>query len=205
MEEYSKLVQQHKNDRLSQLLDQTADYMRQIGAKVDEGNESGVGASIFEGKVQEEITEQPEMLQFGKLKNYQIQGLQWLVSLYNNGLNGILADEMGLGKTIQTISLLCYLMEKKGDHGPFLVIAPLSTISNWRNEFERWAPGITLVSYSGKPEERRYMNDVYLVNTKFNVLLTTYEYILNKSDRRRLEKIDWHYIVIFCMLQTLYL
>jgi len=53
---------------------------------------------------------QPTILEGGELKNYQINGLQWLVSLYNNNLNGILADEMGLGKTIQTISLICYLI-----------------------------------------------------------------------------------------------
>jgi SNF2 family DNA or RNA helicase len=57
------------------------------------------------------------------------------VSLYNNHLNGILADEMGLGKTIQTISLLCYLIEYKKNFGPFLIVAPLSTIPNWMAEF----------------------------------------------------------------------
>lgn len=57
----------------------------------------------------------------GTLKEYQMSGLQWLVSLYNNNLNGILADEMGLGKTIQTIALLCYLMEVKKNNGPFLI------------------------------------------------------------------------------------
>lgn len=46
------------------------------------------------------------------MKDYQLEGLDWLVSLYENGLNGILADEMGLGKTIQTISLLAFLREK---------------------------------------------------------------------------------------------
>lgn len=56
----------------------------------------------------------------------QVKGLEWLVSLYNNNLNGILADEMGLGKTIQTIALITYLMEKKGNNGPFLIIVPLS-------------------------------------------------------------------------------
>lgn len=56
----------------------------------------------------------------------QVTGLEWLVSLYNNNLNGILADEMGLGKTIQTIALVAYLMEKKGNNGPFLIIVPLS-------------------------------------------------------------------------------
>ena len=44
---------------------------------------------------------------------YQVEGLEWMLSLYNNDLNGILADEMGLGKTIQTISLFAYLMEYK--------------------------------------------------------------------------------------------
>lgn len=56
----------------------------------------------------------------------QIKGLEWLVSLYNNHLNGILADEMGLGKTIQTIGLITYLMERKKVNGPFLIIVPLS-------------------------------------------------------------------------------
>lgn len=56
----------------------------------------------------------------------QIQGLEWMVSLYNNNLNGILADEMGLGKTIQTIALITYLMEHKRLNGPYLIIVPLS-------------------------------------------------------------------------------
>ena len=59
----------------------------------------------------------------------QVKGLEWLVSLYNNNLNGILADEMGLGKTIQTIALVAYLMEKKGNNGPFLIIVPLSLVA----------------------------------------------------------------------------
>lgn len=76
--------------------------------------------------VHEIITEQASIMVNGKLKEYQIKGLEWLVSLYNNNLNGILADEMGLGKTIQTIALITYLMEKKKVNGPFLIIVPLS-------------------------------------------------------------------------------
>lgn len=59
---------------------------------------------------------------------FQLSGLEWMVSLHNNNLNGILADEMGLGKTIQTIALLSYLLEKKKIMGPFLVIVPLSYV-----------------------------------------------------------------------------
>ena len=58
--------------------------------------------------------------------HFQLRGLEWLVSLHNNALNGILADEMGLGKTIQTIALFAYLIEIKKLNGPFLVIVPLS-------------------------------------------------------------------------------
>ena len=70
-----------------------------------------------------------------------------MVSLYNNRLNGILADEMGLGKTIQSISLLCHLIERKKQPGPFLVIVPLSTMTNWVIEFEKWAPAINKIVY----------------------------------------------------------
>lgn len=78
--------------------------------------------------VHEIVTEQASIMVNGKLKEYQIKGLEWLVSLFNNNLNGILADEMGLGKTIQTIALVTYLMEKKKVNGPFLVIVPLSLV-----------------------------------------------------------------------------
>ena len=78
--------------------------------------------------VKEEIKEQPHLLSGGALKPYQLHGLNWMVSLYNNNLNGILADEMGLGKTIQTISLFAYLIGNKGNEGPYLVVVPLVTI-----------------------------------------------------------------------------
>jgi ATP-dependent helicase STH1/SNF2 len=76
-------------------------------------------------RIKEQVS-QPFILIGGRLKDYQLKGLQWMVSLYNNHLNGILADEMGLGKTIQTISLITYLVETKGQAGPFLIIVPLS-------------------------------------------------------------------------------
>ena len=55
------------------------------------------------------LTEQPPNLKGGKLKYYQLVGLNWMISLYESGLNGILADDMGLRKTIQTISILAFL------------------------------------------------------------------------------------------------
>ncbi|XP_043720018.1 chromatin structure-remodeling complex protein SYD-like isoform X3 [Telopea speciosissima] len=146
--------------------------------------------------IKENITEQPTCLQGGKLREYQMNGLQWLVSLYNNHLNGILADEMGLGKTVQVIALICYLMETKNDRGPFLVVVPSSVLPGWESEISIWAPGINKIAYAGPPEERRRLFKERIVHGKFNVLLTTYEYLMNKHDRPRLSKINWHYIII---------
>ncbi|KAL3529839.1 hypothetical protein ACH5RR_009161, partial [Cinchona calisaya] len=146
--------------------------------------------------VKENVLEQPTILVGGKLREYQMNGLRWLVSLYNNHLNGILADEMGLGKTVQVISLMCYLMETKNDRGPFLVVVPSSVLPGWESEINFWAPGIHKIVYSGPPEERRKLFKEQIVHQKFNVLLTTYEYLMNKHDRPKLCKVQWHYIII---------
>lgn len=61
--------------------------------------------------------------------------------LWENGINGILADEMGLGKTIQCIAHVAMMIEKKV-MGPFLVVAPLSTLPNWISEFKRFTPEV---------------------------------------------------------------
>lgn len=143
--------------------------------------------------IHEIVTEQATIMVNGKLKEYQIKGLEWLVSLFNNNLNGILADEMGLGKTIQTIGLITYLMEKKKVNGPYLIIVPLSTLSNWVLEFEKWSPSVCVVAYKGSPGMRRTLQS-QMRSTKFNVLLTTYEYVI--KDKAVLAKVHWKYMII---------
>uniref|UniRef100_A0A8C2DDR9 SWI/SNF related, matrix associated, actin dependent regulator of chromatin, subfamily a, member 4a n=1 Tax=Cyprinus carpio TaxID=7962 RepID=A0A8C2DDR9_CYPCA len=143
--------------------------------------------------VTERVERQSSLLINGQLKQYQIKGLEWLVSLYNNNLNGILADEMGLGKTIQTIALITYLMEYKRLNGPFLIIVPLSTLSNWVYEFDKWAPSVVKVSYKGSPAARRAFLPI-LRSGKFNVLITTYEYII--KDKQVLAKLRWKYMIV---------
>ena len=86
--------------------------------------------------------ESPQYKNNNTLRPYQLEGVNWLLFSYYNGRNCLLADEMGLGKTIQTIALLTYLMEMKKNMGPYLIIVPLSTLSNWMLEFEKWAPSV---------------------------------------------------------------
>ena len=143
--------------------------------------------------IKEEVKQQPSILVGGTLKEYQLKGLQWMVSLFNNHLNGILADEMGLGKTIQTISLLTYLYEAKGVHGPFLVIVPLSTLTNWNAEFDKWAPKLRKIAFKGPPMERK-PKQALIKNREFDVVLTTFEYII--KERPLLSKIKWVHTII---------
>ncbi|XP_017301972.1 ATP-dependent helicase brm isoform X3 [Diaphorina citri] len=161
----------------------------------DEYKDAGEEATYYSiaHTYHEKVTEQASIMVNGKLKEYQIKGLEWMVSLYNNNLNGILADEMGLGKTVQTIALLTYLMEKKKNLGPYLVIVPLSTLSNWVLEFEKWAPSANVVAYKGSPLARRALQG-RMKNSKFNVLLTTYEFII--KDKSVLSKIQWKCMII---------
>jgi len=121
-----------------------------------------------------QVTEQPSILQGGELRPYQIEGLQWMLSLFNNNLNGILADEMGLGKTIQTISLIAYLMENKGVTGPHLIVAPKAVLPNWVNEFTTWVPRYAhIVNYCfpSSQGERRYAFVCEFCTSSYSLLI----------------------------------
>ncbi len=132
MEEYMSLVKETKNNRLKFLLNETDNYLTTINRMIQEQRDaagsdintvSNVETSAVEDdkvmtkkakdyyrsthRTVEEVS-QPRMLKGGDLKEYQLAGLQWLVSLYNNNLNGILADEMGLGKVKMVIKMLYY-------------------------------------------------------------------------------------------------
>ncbi|KAF2472867.1 SNF2 family helicase/ATPase-like protein PasG [Lindgomyces ingoldianus] len=139
---------------------------------------------------------QPKLVTGGTMRSYQLEGLEWLLSLYENGINGILADEMGLGKTIQTIALIAHLWEKKS-YGPFLIAAPLSTTSNWVEEFRKWTPSIPVVLYHGDKTERAKIRRTKLKNPGtdlFPVVVTSYEICMN--DRKYLTGFGWQFIII---------
>ncbi|KAK1926202.1 putative chromatin structure remodeling complex protein STH1 [Papiliotrema laurentii] len=170
---------------------------RQDGEEENAETKSGkVDYYAVAHRIQEKVTGQASILTGGTLKDYQVKGLQWMISLYNNRLNGILADEMGLGKTIQTISLITYLIEKKNEQGPFLVIVPLSTLTNWVLEFQRWAPSVRTVVMKGNKEERLKLYERVKDPKKrdWQVCLVTYEYVIR--ERIYLARHTWVHMII---------
>ena len=140
-----------------------------------------------------EFTESPGYVH-GQLRPYQIQGLNWLISLHENNLSGILADEMGLGKTLQTISFLGYLRFIRGINGPHLVITPKSTLDNWQREFNRWIPDIKVLVLQGDKDERAELIKNKVMTCDFDVIVSSYEIVIR--EKATLKKFDWQYIII---------
>nr|XP_017227158.1 PREDICTED: ISWI chromatin-remodeling complex ATPase CHR11-like [Daucus carota subsp. sativus] len=145
------------------------------------------------GGVNTRLLVQPSCIQ-GKMRDYQLAGLNWLIRLYENGINGILADEMGLGKTLQTISLLGYLHEFRGISGPHMVVAPKSTLGNWMNEIRRFFPTLRAVKFLGNPEERRYIREDLLAAGSFDICVTSFEMAI--KEKSALRQFSWRYIII---------
>uniref|UniRef100_A0A8R1HSQ0 Uncharacterized protein n=1 Tax=Caenorhabditis japonica TaxID=281687 RepID=A0A8R1HSQ0_CAEJA len=111
----------------------------------------------------------------GELREYQMVGLDWMVTLYEKNLNGILADEMGLGKTIQTISLIAHLACHESIWGPHLIIVPTSVILNWEMEFKKWCPALKILTYFGSAKERAEKRKGWMKPNCFHVCITSYK------------------------------
>ncbi|VDN43134.1 unnamed protein product [Dibothriocephalus latus] len=154
------------------------------------------------------ITDDAEYKNTNKLREYQVEGVNWLTFCWYNKRNCILADEMGLGKTVQSIAFLMEVFSA-GVKGPFLIIVPLSTVGNWQREFENWSD-LNVVVYHGSGISRRmiqeyeifyrkkgsshggsqYRHDVY----KFHALITTFEILM--SDIEFFGNIHWAVSII---------
>ncbi|KAM9294223.1 chromatin-remodeling ATPase INO80 [Gastrophryne carolinensis] len=136
----------------------------------------------------------------GKLKGYQLKGMNWLANLYEQGINGILADEMGLGKTVQSIALLAHLAERENIWGPFLVISPASTLNNWHQEFSRFVPRFKVLPYWGNPHERKVIRKywgqktLYTQEAPFHVVITSYQLVV--QDVKYFQRVKWQYMVL---------
>eukprot|EP00079_Xenopus_tropicalis_P023419 XP_012815803.1 PREDICTED: SWI/SNF-related matrix-associated actin-dependent regulator of chromatin subfamily A member 5 isoform X1 [Xenopus tropicalis] len=136
----------------------------------------------------------PSYVKGGTLRDYQVRGLNWLISLYENGINGILADEMGLGKTLQTISLLGYMKHYRSIPGPHMVLVPKSTLHNWMAEFKRWVPSLCAICLIGDKDHRAaFVRDVLLPG-EWDVCVTSYEMLI--KEKSVFKKFNWRYLVI---------
>ena len=144
------------------------------------------------------MTEQPSYIKHGKLREFQLKGLNFLAFNWQRGKNVILADEMGLGKTVQSVAFMNWLRHDRQQQGPFIVVVPLSTMPSWAETFDNWTPDINYVVYNGNETARSTIREYELVgnarNPKFNVLLTTYEYIL--ADSTYLSQIKWQFMAV---------
>jgi DNA helicase INO80 len=136
----------------------------------------------------------------GDLKEYQLKGLRWLDNLYEQGINGILADEMGLGKTIQAIALMAHISEAKGNFGPFLVVAPASTLYNWQQEITRFCPMLRVLPYWGSLKERKTIRKYFSQKlwgapaSHFHVVITSYQLIV--ADEKAFQRMRWQYMIL---------
>ena len=146
------------------------------------------------------FSSQPEYIT-GKLRGYQLDGLNYLAACWARNSNCILADEMGLGKTIQCVSMLNFLFEEMNLSGPFLVVVPLSTVPNWKKELKKWAPTLNTIVYVGDGVSREVIRKYEVYNKgkggrryKMNVLLTTYEVVL--KDSSFMKSIQWTYLMV---------
>ncbi|OHT16762.1 SNF2 family N-terminal domain containing protein [Tritrichomonas foetus] len=138
------------------------------------------------------------------LRDYQVDGFNWLRFCWYNGNNSILADEMGLGKTLQVVSALHDIYINHNIHGPFLVIAPLSTLPHWKNEFERWTK-MNAIIYHGISNAKEIIQHYEMFEydengnrdmskVKFDIVITNYETFM--SDFDMFNSIEWHYLVL---------
>jgi chromodomain-helicase-DNA-binding protein 1 len=146
------------------------------------------------------LEEQPDFIKNGELRNFQLRGLNFLCLNWTKGNNVILADEMGLGKTVQTVSFLSWLRNARHQEGPSLVVAPLSVIPAWCDTFNHWSPDLNYVVYLGPEDARNIIREHELLvdgnpkKPKFNILVTSYEFIL--QDWQFLQSIKWQTLAV---------
>lgn len=119
------------------------------------------------------------------LRDYQVEGFNWLSRLSHWGVGGCLADDMGLGKTVQAIAALLPGACK----GPTLVVAPLSVMSNWQEECLRFAPTLNPLVFG--PGDRQAFLDGLM---PFDIVISSYG--LLQKEAEMLGLVQWQSVVL---------
>ncbi|MFC7403327.1 SNF2-related protein [Citricoccus sp. GCM10030269] len=127
------------------------------------------------------------------LRPYQVEGFAWLSFLYDHHLGGILADDMGLGKTLQALALMVRARERSAEGAPpFLVVAPSSVLSVWKDEAERFAPGLVLRVLDTTSAKRKTTVAEEVAGA--DVVITSYT--LLRLDSEEFTALDWDGLVL---------
>lgn len=188
--ETASLASSHAQDKIDQYLDRASRSWQSDRKETNLETRSRMT----------KLEKQPSYIKGGELREFQMKGLNFLALNWTRGNNVILADEMGLGKTVQTVSFLSWLRNERNQEGPFLVVAPLSVIPAWCDTFNHWAPDVNYVVYLGPEAARVNIRDYELLvdgnpkKPKFNVLVTSYDYILADADL--LKGIKWQVLAV---------
>jgi len=139
------------------------------------------------------LLEQPQCLEWGTLRDYQLNSVNFVLERYYNGASCILGDEMGLGKTIQTIAVLAHLWDQ-GIRGPHLVVCPLSVSENWMDEIKRWLPCAKVKLYHSTSPVLLDRIAQHIKKKGVDIVVTTYERAV-ASAKFLQYNVPWRYIV----------
>ena len=169
-----------------------------VEAKVMDKIKAQADAHVPSEKILAPIDNQPESIK-AVLREYQLEGIRWMTRMFDDGCSCILADEMGLGKTLQSISFLACLHEMRGAKGPHLVICPLSVLSSWMDELQKWCPTFKVVRlHSTDENERQRLRKEVVMNVgSYDVAVTTYEMACNPTFNLTLsQKVYWRTMIL---------
>jgi SNF2-related domain/Helicase conserved C-terminal domain len=131
----------------------------------------------------------PSTLQ-AELRDYQLEGFQWLARLAHWGVGACLADDMGLGKTLQALALIL----SRAPEGPTLVIAPTSVCANWLTEGQRFAPTLNLLQLAQLSNQER--QEILTHLQAFDLLVCSYGLLQQPELAEMLAKVEWQTIVL---------
>lgn len=118
------------------------------------------------------------------LREYQLQGVKWMLSLIQHGFGCCLADDMGLGKTLQIIALL---EDESMTNKKALVVVPKTLLINWNREFDKFAPNKKVYQYHGS-------NRNMIEAMKNDVIITTYQTLVN--DEIEIQKLNIDILIV---------